>query len=77
MLYQMIDTIKYHLIPIRVSLVDYDTVKAAIFHGLYNPIDWPDLSNLLYDPKHQCLDCSAHGRAPEQRDAWPGLASGH
>ncbi|KAJ5999598.1 hypothetical protein N7481_000007 [Penicillium waksmanii] len=47
-LYKMLDSIKYHPIPVGASLLDYVNVKGMIFNDLYNPVDWPTLSNLLF-----------------------------
>ncbi|TAQ86409.1 hypothetical protein B7494_g5254 [Chlorociboria aeruginascens] len=44
----LLDTVKYHPIPIGGSLIlDYTTLKSILSYSLYSPAGWPTLASLL------------------------------
>ncbi|KAJ5602259.1 hypothetical protein N7510_011793 [Penicillium lagena] len=80
-LYQMLETIKYHPIPLGATLMDYIEVKGTLFNDLYNPIDWPALSDVLYAVMNRNVTALAaymrsQGGASTAQDSLQGIKCG-
>ncbi|KAI2603733.1 alpha/beta-hydrolase [Hypoxylon sp. NC1633] len=45
--WDLIENVKYHPIPIRTLLLDYNNVKSLIVQALYDSAGWPGLATLL------------------------------